>query len=45
MDSVLCYFCSVFVWSVTGPELGDILRMNAGITARRAVAILLLPGE
>jgi len=43
VNIVLCYTV-LFVWSVMGSELGDILRKKC-VYYCRAVAISLLPGE
>jgi len=42
--NIVLFYTVLFVWSVTGAELGDILRMKC-VYYCRAVAISLLPGE
>lgn len=42
--NIVLFYTVLFVWSVTGSELGDISRMKC-VYYSRAVAISLLPGE
>jgi len=42
--NIVLFYTVLFVWSVTGSELGDILLMKC-VYYCRAVAISLLPGE
>jgi len=42
--NIVLFYTVLFMWSVTGSELGDILHMKC-IYYCRAAAISLLPGE